>query len=345
MKPRRASSGLRLAALVATLALGLAASPRYSHAAEPSNPPAQFLLEWGKRGSAPGEFDFPIGVAIAPDGEVVVTDFYNGRVQRFGASGEFRTSVAVLPNPGGIAIDVDGTLYLTHFPAMKSDEDKKPDQVTVYSARGELLRKWGKTGSGPGEFDYPGGIALGHDGQVFVADQTNRRVQVFDREGRFLRQWGEYGIKEGQFGGNVSPKSRVGGPQFVVVDSGGAVFTTEGSVCRVQKFTAEGRFVLAWGDPSDKAGSFGGAWGGGNKGLRGPVGICFDHRGRLWVSAVSGRIQSFTPDGTYLQGLGAGSGHEPGQFRAPHGLAADREGHLYIVDSYNHRVQKFAIGP
>src|SRR5262249_33564251 len=67
--------------------------------------------------------------------------------------------------------------------------------------------------------------------------------------------------------------------------------------------------------------------------------------GRLWVSAVSGRVQQFTPDGVYLRGVGGESGDGPGQFRAPHGVAADGRGHLYVVDSYNHRVQKFAVGP
>ena len=43
------------------------------------------------------------------------------------------------------------------------------------------------------------------------------RVQVFDRQGKFLFKWGSYGTKEGQFGGNTTPKSRVGGPQFVAV--------------------------------------------------------------------------------------------------------------------------------
>ena len=114
-------------------------------------------------------------------------------------------------NPGGLARDAAGNLYLTHFTAMKQKEVPKPDRVSVYTSDGKLIRQWGKTGKGDGEFDYPGGLAVGNDGRVYVADQTNRRVQVFDAQGKFLFKWGEYGVKEGQFGGNINPKSRVGG--------------------------------------------------------------------------------------------------------------------------------------
>jgi sugar lactone lactonase YvrE len=304
---------------------------------------AEYLLQWGQQGDGPGEFHFPIGIAVVPNGDILVTDFYNARVQRFTPQGKHLASFAVLPNPGGIAVDGDGNTYLTHFSAMKAKEAKKPDRVSVYSPQGKLLRQWGKTGTGDGEFDYPGGIAVSRDHRVYVADQTNRRVQVFDRQGKFLFKWGGHGTGEGQFGGNVSPKSRVGGPQFVALDGAGDVYTTEGSVGRVQRFTADGKFVRAWGDNADRPGGFGGSWKGGS--LRGPVGICVDAKGRVWVSAVSGRVQQFTNRGKYLRELGARAGSKSVQFLAPHGLALDGRGHLYVVDAFNHRVQKFAVGP
>lgn len=60
------------------------------------------------------------------------------------------------------------------------------------------------------------------------------------------------------------------------------------------------------------------------------------------MSAVSGRIQQFTKDGKYLRGFGE-QGTKPGQFYGPHGIALDRHGNLYVVDAYNHRIQKFAV--
>ena len=174
-----------------------------------------------------------------------------------------------------------------------------------------------------------------------MADQTNRRVQVFDRAGKFLGKWGEYGMQPGQFGGNTSEKSRVGGPQFVALDAECNVFTTEASVGRVQKFTAEGKFLLAWGDTEDKPGSFGRKFQGTS--LQGPIGICFDKQGRVWVSAAGGRVQQFSESGKYLRGIGEQPGTNNGEFLAPHGIAINSRGHLFVVDAYNHRVQKFDV--
>jgi sugar lactone lactonase YvrE len=207
----------------------------------------------------------------------------------------------------------------------------------VYDADGKLVREWGKSGMEDGELNWPGGIAISGAGRVYVADQTNRRVQVFDREGKFLRKWGEYGVQPGQFGGNTSAKSRVGGPQFIAIDAAGNVFTTEASVGRVQKFTADGEFLAAWGDNEDKPGSFGRKFQ--ETSLVGPIGICFDRGGRLWVSTAGGRIQQFSDSGKYLRGFGEKAGSGPGEFLAPHGIAIDSHDRMFVVDGYNHRVQ------
>ncbi len=303
---------------------------------------ATFVSAWGKEGSAPGDFNIPIGIAIHESGVVFITDHYNNRVQSFNAQGKLLSHFSVLPNPGGIAIRGDA-LYIGHFPSSRLSADRTPDRVSVYSVKGELLREWGSTGVGDGQFDMVGGIAISRDGEVFVADQTNRRVQVFDSEGKFLRKWGEYGVLPGQFGGNVSAKSRVGGPQFIAIDGVGSVFTTEASVGRVQQFSKTGTPVLAWGNLEDKPGSFGGKFAAMKANLIGPIGVCADAQDRLWISAVSGRVQCFTRDGQFLGGLGDAQGTEPGQFLAPHGVAITPNGELFVVDTYNHRVQKFKV--
>jgi sugar lactone lactonase YvrE len=315
----------------------------HSRAAEPELPAARFLLTWGKEGTEPGEFHFPIGIAINPADEILITDHYNNRVQRFDRAGKLLGHFAVLPNPGGIALDKSGNVYLSHFPTAVGRKEVNPDRLTVYSPEGKLLHEWGKTGTGPGEFSYPGGMAVSQDGRLYVADQTNHRMQVLDLNGRFLVTWGKHGTKPGEFGGNTNIKSRAGGPDFVAIDLQGNVYTTEAMDGRVQKFTADGAFLLAFGDLEDRPGSFGREFKP-LQSMHGPIGICYDRKDHLWISAAGGRVQQFTSDGRYLRGFGEQQGSEPGQFLAPHGLAIDSHGHLYIVDAYNHRIQKFDVG-
>jgi sugar lactone lactonase YvrE len=291
------------------------------------------LLTWGTNGHANGQFDIPIAIAINRKDEILVTDFRQsnvnakGRLQRFDPSGRFLGTFDVEPMPGGLALDKEGLLYATHM--MKH-------QVAVYDPAGKLVRRFGKLGTAPGEFQQPGGIAFGPDGSVYVADQVNRRVQRLTPQGEPISAWGKYGIKPGEFGGNYSPKSRVGGPNFLAFDRHGDLYTTEASVGRVQKFNRDGRLLLAWGDNQVGPGHFGGA-----KGFQGPIAIATDSQDQVWVTSTNHRVQQFTANGRYLRGLGS-EGSQPGQFRTPHGLAFDSQQNLYVLDSRNSRIQKLA---
>jgi tripartite motif-containing protein 71 len=321
--------GLLMAAGAGSLSL-LAGS---SLAAE-ELPPPRFLLEWGRKGAGNGEFSACVGVTIGPDDEIYTSEFRNQRVQRFTLEGRFIGMFPIQPFCGGLAVDSAGIVYVGVWNSNK---------MAAYSRTGELLREWGRKGTGDDEFQLPGAVSLGPDDLLYVPDQGNSRVVVFTREGRFVRKWGEYGTEPGQFGGGAGVGSRFAGPQMVAFDRAGNVYTTDAALDRVQKFTAEGKLLGYWGNESAEPGGFGPPPLGkdGKPITGGPIGICVDRKDRVWVGGTNHRVQQFTNDGKYLRGLGP-EGTEPGRFHTPHALTLDRHGCLYVADTMNARIQKFA---
>jgi DNA-binding beta-propeller fold protein YncE len=109
--------------------------------------------------------------------------------------------------------------------------------------------------------------------------------------------------------------------------SGNDLFVVDSRNHRVQKFTADGRYL-------EKFGSFG--TGPGQFNL--PWGIGLDRDGQVYVADWrNDRIQKFSLDGRVTVFGSSGSG--PGQFNRPSGVCVDSEGDIYVADWQNDRVQ------
>ena len=119
-------------------------------AAERELPKVRFVLAWGKKGTEPGEFHFPIGIAIDRTDVILVTDHYNHRVQRFDREGKLLGLIPVLPNPGGIALDGAGNIYLSHFPASVRSKAVNPDRLSRLQSRGQTVARLGQKRRRPG---------------------------------------------------------------------------------------------------------------------------------------------------------------------------------------------------
>jgi hypothetical protein len=229
------------------------------------------------------------------------------------------------------------------------------------------LSQWGTSGSGPGQFTVPYGVAVG-GGNVYVADYFNQRIQSFTGDGIYLAEWGSYGDGYGQFfnpagvatdaAGNVyvvdqgnyriqkftgdgvyltqwgsfgSEDGQFDVPCRVATDADGNVYVTDGGANqRVQKFTGSGTYLTQWGVP-----------GGGDGEFYEPTGVATDGAGNVYVSDMNHRVQKFTSTGMYLTQWGS-LGNEDGQFNQPSGLATDANDNVYVVDLGNSRVQKFS---
>lgn len=169
----------------------------------------------------------PLGVAGPPKPIIEVLARYNAK-----ALGLDRlVDLAIAPN---------GDLYVA----------ASNDRISQISSSGKVIRSWGSTGSGPGEFDFNGpqadngayaSLAIGPDGQVYVSDSDNHRVQVFSADGTFVRKFGNDGTARGQF--------RL--PFDLSVDGSGNVYVLDDILQRLTKFAPDGQVLWIENGSSD----------------------------------------------------------------------------------------------
>jgi hypothetical protein len=154
------------------------------------------------------------------------------------------------------------------------------------------VASWGSNGGGVGQFNYPKGIAVDGQGNVYVVDSYNHRVQVFDGTGRFVRQWGSQGNGPGQFQE----------PWGIAVDREGNVYVADTWNHRIQKFDGEGRVLGQWGVFGDTAGALGGS-----EVFYGPRDVAVDVDGNVVVSDTGNkRVIKFTSEGEFIGQWGGG---------------------------------------
>jgi hypothetical protein len=60
-------------------------------------------------------------------------------------------------------------------------------RIAKYDKHGNWIKSWGSYGTEPGQLNLPHNMQADLEGNIYVADRTNRRIQVFDSEGTFLR--------------------------------------------------------------------------------------------------------------------------------------------------------------
>jgi DNA-binding beta-propeller fold protein YncE len=172
-------------------------------------------------------FNRPTNVAVAPSGDLYVSDGYgNCKVHRFAAGGELIQSWGE-PGTGpgqfnlvhGVAVAADGRVFVA---------DRENDRIQIFSSNGQVLAQWT-------DVQRPTNIRFDRDGRVYVSELWWRvgqqslvhgeivedqpgRASVFDAGGRLLARWG--GPDRLAAGNFVAPHD-------IAVDSRGDVYVAE----------------------------------------------------------------------------------------------------------------------
>jgi DNA-binding beta-propeller fold protein YncE len=268
----------------------------------------------GGKGTDKGQFDSPTGIGVDGNGNVLVADTGNGRIEKFSPRGAFLSIVGTkgtghgqLGEPNGIAIDRAGNIYVA---------EAGNHRVQKLAPDGTFIAEW--KGPEPG-FYGPRRIAIGPDGSIYVVDQGHNRITKFSPDGQVLSVWGSPGNADGQFND----------PTSVAVDPAtNKVYVADPRNKRIQVFDANGKFVTKWSVPE---------WGQ-------PVGfedLAIDSQtGRLYASSAHiSTVLIFDLNGTRIGSL---MPKPPDKLEGPSALAlANRK--LYVLNMGGNHVSSIDL--
>ena len=234
----------------------------------------------------------------------------------------------------GITIGPDDSVYCV---------DEADHSVRKFTADGVLLQTIGTRGQasdtgydgkdlatiarGGPPFNRPTNLAIAPSGDLYVTDgYGNARVHQFSSDGTLIRSWGLPGGGPGEF--------RL--PHGVCVLTDGRVLVADRENDRIQVFDPDGRYVDEWTDiqrPCQIA--------------LGPDGLLY--AAELWrqkgqrsyrlgdvATDRYGRVSILTTDGAVLARFGGMAPGTPGGFTAPHGIAVDSRGDVYVAEVTYH---------
>ena len=319
-----------------------------------------YLAQFGKSGSGNGQFKGPQGIALDKEGHVWVADAGNSRLQELHTTGEYVTQTPTTGSADGVAVDSAGHVWAV---------DTGGDCVEEFSATGEYLGQFGEEGTENGQFKQPRGIAVDSEGHIWVADTGNNRVQEFSAKGEVIRVFGSEGKENGQFKKPVSLAFNaegnvwvgdagdfrtqefsstgtfirkfevLGNQEGIAVDAKGHVWVAA-SFNEIFEYSATGEFISDFGGSGTGHGQF-----------KVPAGIAIAGENIYVVDRGNNRVQEFkttekkgkTTD-EYVAQFGT-TGTGSGQFTEPEGIALDKEGHVWVADAGNSRLQEFGRNP
>jgi DNA-binding beta-propeller fold protein YncE len=280
------------------------------------------------------ELSPPSGLCLTHDGNILLADDFNHRIQIYDLQfnlitsfGEKGKEQGQLQYPKGIAVDKEGNIFVA---------DSWNHRIQKFNSEGKPLLSFGSCGEGKGELNEPYDILIDASGTLIVVERYNHRIQFFEGDGKSLGWVGQRGTELEERLADLfeTPSCLLAPPLFefptsIAADSCGNYFVTDSGNHRIRKFDKKWQEVLTFGEQGDEPGQF-----------QYPLCVSIAANDLLYIADLNNnRIQIFTSFGQYLNTIE----HEKTPLEAPCLTLVDSAGNLFVGSTFDTKILKYQI--
>jgi sugar lactone lactonase YvrE len=318
-------------------------------------------------GSAGGSarLNAPAGMAVDAGGSLYIADAGNNRIRKVdvsgvittvagsgiaGSSGDGAPAIAAqLNGPLGVAVDTAGNLYIADEGNSRIRKVDVAGVMTTVAGNGVAAFAGDGSQAALASLNHPRGVAVDRAGNIYIADTRNIRVRRVT-PARVISTVAGTGGRGFAGDGGPATQALMRAPHGLAVDRLGNLLLADYGNNEVRLIEAGGIITTVAGSAIPSGSEEGGL--ATSVGLAHPRSVAADAGGnsyisdwnnnRVWKVNAQGVITTLA--GTRIPGFsGDGGPAAQAQLNAPHGVAVDAEGNVYIADQNNHRVRRVRV--